>query len=111
MQHLDAPWVAQAAADIADAAERWLLERPGLSAGRAGAVLALQYLRSHPWETAEERFARVSPFLEPLTVQGSPRDAEPSDVMPLGLDGGAAGILLALGHLGMAGDRRLPFFW
>ncbi|KAE8763441.1 lanthionine synthetase C family protein [Georgenia thermotolerans] len=111
MQHLDAPWVAQAAADITEAAEIWLLERPGLSRGRAGAVLALQYLRSHPWETAEERFARMRPFLEPLTVHGSALGTEPSTPLPLGLEDGAAGILLALGHLGMAGDRRLPFFW
>ncbi|MPV87577.1 hypothetical protein GB882_02765 [Georgenia ruanii] len=111
MQHLDAPWVARAAADITEAAERWLLERPGLSNGRAGAILALQYLRSHPWETAEERFARMRPFLEPLTVHGSALGSEPSAPVSLSLDGGAAGILLALGHLGMAGDRRLPFFW
>ncbi|MFH5824266.1 lanthionine synthetase LanC family protein [Georgenia sp. AZ-5] len=109
-QHLDAPWVAEAAEELTAAAERWLLAHPGLSHGRAGTVLALQYLRSHPWETPEERFVRVCPYLEPLTVHADAR-ADAAAEMSMGLEDGVAGVLLALGHLGRAGERRVPFFW
>ncbi|MFD1506689.1 hypothetical protein FE374_15115 [Georgenia yuyongxinii] len=110
-QHLDAPWVAEAAEAITAAAEQRLREAPGLSRGRASAILALQYLRSLPWETAEERFARVRPYLEPVTLRRAPNGAAPAGGFPVGLEDGAAGVLLALGHLGTAGDRRVPFLW
>ncbi|TRW42939.1 hypothetical protein [Georgenia yuyongxinii] len=110
-QHLDAPWVAEAAEAITAAAELRLLEAPGLSRGRASAILAVQYLRSLPWETAEERFARVRPYLEQVTLRRARNGAEQPGGFPSGLEDGAAGVLLALGHLGIAGDRRVPFLW
>jgi hypothetical protein len=110
-QHLDEPWVAEAAEAITAAAELRLLEAPGLSRGRASAILALQYLRSLPWETAAERFARVRPYLEAVTLRRASSEAEPAGSFPTALEDGAAGVLLALGQLGTAGDRRVPFLW
>ncbi|MFH5824288.1 hypothetical protein [Georgenia sp. AZ-5] len=109
--HLDDPWVAEARDAIVAAAQSQLIERPGLSRGRGSAVLAVQHLLARPWETADERLARVRPFLQPLTLAAAPGVAAPTGMAALSVRSGAAGVMLALAHLTTAGDRRVPFLW
>jgi len=102
--HLDAPWVLASRAAVAAACEEALDGRT-LTVGNIETILGLQYIRSRPWESASRRLEAVQHLLDQLG------DTPGRDGAPVGLVGGLAGAVLALKHLGTAGDRRLPFFW
>ncbi|MPV36015.1 glycoside hydrolase family protein [Georgenia subflava] len=108
MQHLDIGWLGPARDVLISASEHHLIDHPGLSQGRAGALVALQRLYSRASDTTAERLALVRPHLDPLVLRAIPAGHNPAPV-PMELSDGAAGTLLALDDL-RTGERRVPFF-
>ncbi|WP_127130040.1 lanthionine synthetase LanC family protein [Georgenia sp. SYP-B2076] len=113
MNYIDAPWLYQARESIAAACEQHVSSHPGLFHGWAGTLVALQYLRSRPWDPPSDRLSVISPHLERLGAATAriPFIGADAHRPSADLGSGAAGVLIALDQLLGGGDRRMPLFW
>jgi hypothetical protein len=111
MNFLDASWVYEAHESIAATCEQRLVADAGLFHGWSGTLVALQYMRSRPWEPEADRRDVVRPHLARLLEPVVRHGVHALGMRSAGVAAGSAGMLLALHHLAGERHRRLPLFW